>query len=121
MNLLPTGRDGGEIEAFIVDRYLDSLLARQPLDRIAVDRNVLATANRLTDGLPRFHPSFGFEERLLGQLGALAATLRGPAGAARNEPPVSAIGEARRRPFPVVPPLVSPAVLGRGAPPVRPV
>ena len=31
MTLRPTGRDG-DIEAFVVDRYLESLLAREPRD-----------------------------------------------------------------------------------------
>jgi len=67
------GRDGGEIEAIQVDRYLESLLSRRPVDPTIVDPTIAATAHRLRDALPRFHPSFIFEERL-------AQRLRGPSG-----------------------------------------
>ena len=69
-------RDEGEIEAIIVDRYLDSLLARGPRDDAAVSADVRRTSAWLADGLPRYHPSFVFEERL-------AATLSRRAGAIR--------------------------------------
>ena len=73
-----TTRDG-ENEAFIVDRYLESLLARRPLDATDVAPELQATAAALGAGLPRFHPSFRFEEALAGRL--LAAGDPGPAGA----------------------------------------
>jgi hypothetical protein len=69
-----TGRDG-EIEAFVVDRYLEALLSRAPRDETEVPADLRVTADRLTHGLPRFHPSFRFEEELAARLAA-AASLR---------------------------------------------
>ncbi len=65
-------RDAGEIEALITDRYLDSLLAIQPADLdgplgdpgSSLGAAVRAVSRRLSTDLPRFHPSFRFEERL---------------------------------------------------------
>lgn len=71
MTLGPTTRDG-EIEAMVVDRYLDSLLARGPLDPTEVPADLRATADRLAHGLPRYHPSFRFEEDLAARLAAAA-------------------------------------------------
>lgn len=71
MTLGPTARDG-EIEAMVVDRYLDSLLARGPLDPTEVPADLRATADRLAHGLPRYHPSFRFEEDLAARLAAAA-------------------------------------------------
>jgi hypothetical protein len=74
-------RDSGEIEAFIVDRYLESLLARHPADIEGVPIELRATAQRLASGLPRHHPSFRFEERLALRLAEVAARMRMPAAA----------------------------------------
>jgi hypothetical protein len=68
----PTARDG-EIEAFVVDRYLDSLLSRGPRDPTDVPDDLLATADLLRTGLPRYHPSFRFEEALAARLAAAAS------------------------------------------------
>ena len=69
----------GENEAFIVDRYLDSLLADRPADVTDVGPELRSAAMALVAGLPRHHPSFRFEE-------ALAARLAGtPAGGAAGE------------------------------------
>ncbi|HYN68752.1 MAG TPA: hypothetical protein VEX41_00910 [Candidatus Eisenbacteria bacterium] len=95
------GRDVGEIEALVTDRYLDALLAgpdrnlpagppaRRPrLGRAvgSIDDAVRLVSSRLADDLPRFHPSFRFEERLALQLAEVAAALRLPAtaGSARE-------------------------------------
>jgi hypothetical protein len=91
-----SSRDG-EIEAFIVDRYLDSLIAREPNDAIEVPAELRATAERLARDLPRYHPSFRFEEDLAARLAAAA----GRAGdlvdfPARKSNPNPA-GAARRR------------------------
>ena len=72
MTLGPSARDG-EIEAFVVDRYLDSLLSRQPRDTTDVPADLSATAERLARTLPRYHPSFRFEEELAARLQAAAA------------------------------------------------
>jgi hypothetical protein len=83
-------RDGGEIEALITDRYLDSLLAIQPtphLQRGPLDSDdslsaaVRAVSRRLATDLPRFHPSFRFEERLALRLAEVAASMRLPVAA----------------------------------------
>jgi hypothetical protein len=85
-------RDGGEIEALITDRYLDSLLAVQPMiaaggspGPFAADDSlgaaVRAVSRRLATDLPRFHPSFRFEERLALRLAEVAASLRLPIAA----------------------------------------
>jgi hypothetical protein len=67
----------GENEAFIVDRYLESLLARRPADVTDLPPQLRSTAAALVDALPRYHPSFRFEEslaaRLAGSSGALEA------------------------------------------------
>lgn len=91
------GRDVGEIEALVTDRYLDALLAGPDPDVPAgpparrqrrlgrpvgtIDDAVRLVSSRLADDLPRFHPSFRFEERLALQLAEVAAALRLPTAA----------------------------------------
>lgn len=75
------GRDDGEVEAILVDRYLESLLARRPVDAAALDPALQDAARHLRATLPRFHPSFVFEERLAHRLSAAAAELRWPLAA----------------------------------------
>ena len=58
----------GENEAFIVDRYLESLLARRPFDTTDLPAELRSTAAALVAGLPRYHPSFRFEESLAARL-----------------------------------------------------
>lgn len=83
-------RDGGEVEALITDRYLDSLLAVRPAadfsgGPLAPDGSlgaaVRAVSQRLATDLPRFHPSFRFEERLALRLAEVAASMRLPIAA----------------------------------------
>jgi hypothetical protein len=89
-------RDAGEVEALVTDRYLDSLLAISPdggergrlVDasgapdrRASVGAAVRAVSRRLATDLPRFHPSFRFEERLALRLAELAASIRLPVAA----------------------------------------
>lgn len=71
MSRQPAGRDG-ENEAFIVDRYLDSLLTRGPIDATGVPPAMQRTAELLVTDLPRYHPSFRFEEQLANRLAAIA-------------------------------------------------
>lgn len=78
MTLRASGRDG-EIEAFVVDRYLESLLAREPRDPSDIPADLLATAEALTTALPRYHPSFRFVEALSARLTAAAVGHDGPA------------------------------------------
>jgi hypothetical protein len=61
----------GENEAFVVDRYLESLLARRPLDATDLPPELRSTAAALAAGLPRYHPSFRFEESLAARLAGL--------------------------------------------------
>ena len=72
MTLGSAARDG-EIEAFVVDRYLESLLSRQPRVEEGISADLRATADRLVRSLPRYHPSFRFEEDLAARLQAAAA------------------------------------------------
>jgi hypothetical protein len=96
----------GENEAFIVDRYLDSLLAHRPVDVTDVQPELRSAALALVAGLPRHHPSFRFEE-------ALAARLAGTPADGR-------VGELIPFPPAVVAPVVAdgrqvvlrPAVIG---------
>jgi hypothetical protein len=81
-------RDVGEVEALITDRYLDSLLAVRPtagapLDDpgLTVGAAVRAVSRRLATDLPRFHPSFRFDERLALRLAEVAASMRLPVAA----------------------------------------
>ena len=80
MRVATSGRDGPN-EAFVIDRYLDSLLARRPADGDGLSRDLRRTADRLIADLPRYHPSFRFEEDLAGRLAA-AASATSPAAAA---------------------------------------
>jgi hypothetical protein len=96
------GRDVGEIEALVTDRYLDSLLGDRepPTTTAALDEAVRAVSRRLADDLPRFHPSFRFEERLAVRLAEAAASMRLPlaAGGERDAAPVpTPIAVAARR------------------------
>ena len=78
MTLRPSGRDG-EIEAFVVDRYLESLLSREPRDPSDIPGELRATAEALATGLPRYHPSFRFVEALSAKLVAAAGGQQGVA------------------------------------------
>jgi hypothetical protein len=66
-----SARDG-EIEALVVDRYLESLLARTPRDPSDIPADLRATADALA-ALPRYHPSFRFVEALSARLAATAS------------------------------------------------
>jgi hypothetical protein len=80
------GRDGGEIEALITDRYLESLLtlglgdtARASLGETIAGRlqpQVRLASDRLARDAPRYHPSFRFEERVALNLAEIAASMR---------------------------------------------
>ena len=81
------GRDGHEVEALVTDRYLEALLAAHArgADRGPTaqdpDESVRRTADRLARDLPRFHPSFLFEEALAARLAHHALRMRLPAAA----------------------------------------
>jgi hypothetical protein len=84
------GRDGHEVEALVTDRYLDALLAAHargadhaPAATAPADA-IRAAADRLARDLPRWHPSFRFEEALAARL-AEAASRMGLVAAAGAE------------------------------------
>jgi hypothetical protein len=71
------------------DSYIDALLAghaRQPIAWPALgsrpEVNVRHVIRLLEHGLPRFHPSFLFEERLAEQLRDAAGAMAAPSGSA---------------------------------------
>ncbi len=116
------GRDGHEVEALVTDRYLEALLAAHArgADRGPTaqdpDEAVRRTADRLARDLPRFHPSFLFEEALAARLAnhrvAIASPRRGWSGgtgrarcrwATRLDRPSAMM---RRRPVPAGRPLI---------------
>lgn len=110
-----TTRDG-ENEAFVVDRYLESLLSRAPADATDVAPELRATAAALMAGLPRYHPSFRFEESLARRLAGAAAAA---APAAEPEPVTGPTGAVIPFPRPLVtdaldarPGAFRPAVIG---------
>jgi hypothetical protein len=92
-----SSRDG-EIEAFVVDRYLDSLIARVPHDATEVPAELRETSERLARDLPRYHPSFRFEEQLAARLAAAGDGRSGDVVdfAARASTPIPASAAARR-------------------------
>jgi hypothetical protein len=102
-------RDGGEIEALITDRYLDSLMAVNRRDedgilgdpRSSLGAAVRAVSRRLSNDLPRFHPSFRFEERLALRLAEVAASMRLPVAAGGESQPVAIRSIAAARPDPL--------------------
>lgn len=114
------GREGGEVEALVTDRYIEALLAAHdrgahhaPFDA-DLDPAIRQAATTLSRELVRVHPSFRFEERLATRLSEAAAAMRLPAAAGGGASPV--------RPAPVAPldpdlpdPLVDPLNPG-GAP-----
>ena len=89
MTLRPAGRDG-DIEAFVVDRYLESLLAREPRDVTDIPADLSSTADVLASALPRYHPSFRFVEGLSAKLGAVSAGREGAATTDIADLPVAA-------------------------------
>jgi hypothetical protein len=96
----------GENEAFVVDRYLDSLLAVHPIDVSDVRPELRSAAEALVAGLPRHHPSFRFEERLAARLAAASADST-PGELIPFPPPVVVAGVADGRPV-----ALRPAVIG---------
>lgn len=130
------GRDVGEIEALVTDRYLDALLAgpdahlpavqparQRRLGRpgASIDDAVRLVSGRLAEDLPRFHPSFRFEERLALQLAEVAAAMRLPGGGgahrAAERQPAGPTAITRLEPDPLAAPFddEEAADLGDGA------
>jgi len=80
------GRDGHDVDALVTDRYLEALLTAHARGAdhgptpATPDDPIRRTADRLANDLPRFHPSFRFEEALAARLAEAAARMRGPGG-----------------------------------------
>ncbi|MEO8438525.1 MAG: hypothetical protein ABI562_08680 [Chloroflexota bacterium] len=78
------GRDSHEIEALVTDHYLEALLAAHARgadhgpSSAYPSEAIRRTADRLGRHLPRFHPSFRFEDALAGRLTELAAAMGHP-------------------------------------------
>ncbi len=72
------GPGGDEVQALVVDRYLDDLLSagdRRAVDApadVALDPDLRYAARALRERLTRVHPSFRFEERVAARLSELA-------------------------------------------------
>lgn len=87
--------DSTEVQALITDRYLDSLLTLAPArlgepiedPDASVGAAVRAISRRLATDLPRFHPSFRFEERLALRLAQVSASMRMPLAAGGESQP----------------------------------
>jgi hypothetical protein len=81
------GRDGDQVDAMLTDRYLDALLSAHAVgaERIPastrLDPGARHAADRLSRELPRFHPSFRFEEGLWLRLAEVAHGMRPGAAA----------------------------------------
>jgi hypothetical protein len=76
------GREGIQVDALVTDRYLDSLLAAHgrgadhaPTQSMPADP-IRSIADRLARELPRYHPSFRFEETLAARLADVARAMR---------------------------------------------
>jgi hypothetical protein len=86
-------RDLEDVHALITDRYLDSILAAHGrgadvapiLTRDLPAHDIWHVAARLARELPRFHPSFRFEEALAAKLAEAAARMRLPLAAGGEE------------------------------------
>ncbi|HKQ17333.1 MAG TPA: hypothetical protein VJS87_02215, partial [Solirubrobacterales bacterium] len=102
------GGEATEVQALITDRYLDSLLTvapsrdGEPIEDpdASIGAAVRAISRRLATDLPRFHPSFRFEERLALRLAQLAASMRMPLAAGGE----SQVAPAALRQIPLAPP-----------------
>jgi hypothetical protein len=98
---MAAAREAIEVEALVTDLYLESLLASRGAGTVAaaafgwadgdLDRGVRLASLRLRRDLPRFHPSFRFEERLALRLAEASAAMRvaRAAGAEGGPIPVS--------------------------------
>jgi hypothetical protein len=88
-------RDSQEIDALVTDHYLESILAAHArgadigpiLIDLRPDRDIRLVAERLARDLPRFHPSFRFEETLAARLQGAAVRMRLPLAAGGESGP----------------------------------
>ncbi len=85
-----------EAESLATDVYLDGVLARRGGARptalpatVELSISIRATADLLDRSLPRFHPSFRFEELLAGRLRAAAWATPSSEGVVALHPPLA--------------------------------
>ncbi|MEA2609707.1 MAG: hypothetical protein QOJ75_1950 [Chloroflexota bacterium] len=82
MTWLPAGRDSHDIDALVTDRYLETLLTAHARGAdtgpttTEADPILRMIMVRLARDLPRFHPSFRFEEALADRLADAAVRMR---------------------------------------------
>ena len=82
MTFTLSGRDGDQVDAMMTDRYLDALLSAHAVGAVRIpastrlDPTTRHAADRLSRELPRFHPSFRFEEGLWLRLADVAHGMR---------------------------------------------
>lgn len=82
MTWVPASRDSHDIDALVTDRYLETLLAAHARGAdagpttVESDPILRLIMVRLARDLPRFHPSFRFEEALADRLAEAAARMR---------------------------------------------
>jgi hypothetical protein len=113
----PAPRDGVEIDALVIDRYLESLLVARAGGADAVpapadlDPGLRDLADRLVRALPRLHPSFRFEEALSARLATAALARRRPMAAGAEGRVIALPG--RLEPFDPLDPELA-AYLDRG-------
>lgn len=109
MTWAPAGRDSHDVDALVTDRYLETLLTAHargadagPVS-IEADPAIRRAMARLARDLPRFHPSFRFEEALADRLAEAAGRMRTPApsGASRT---LSILPDAAVRSAPTIEP-----------------
>ena len=97
MTFTLSGRDGGQVDAMLTDRYLDALLSAHAVgaERIPastrLDPTARHAADRLSRELPRFHPSFRFEEGLWLRLAEVAHGMRSGAVIDPDHAPITTL------------------------------
>ncbi len=102
---MPGIREAIEVEALVTDLYLESLLASRGAGTVEaaafgwadgdLDRGVRLASLRLRRDLPRFHPSFRFEERLALRLAEASAARRMARAVGADGGPILLAGRSR--------------------------
>ena len=97
MTFTLSGRDGDQVDAMLTDRYLDALLSAHAVgaERIPastrLDPATRQAADRLSRELPRFHPSFRFEDGLWLRLADVAHGMRPGAAVDPEHVPITTL------------------------------